>query len=95
MLKLVVAPEAEQDMIDIWAYIAKDQIINADRFIERLQQKLNSLTELGEIGTKRDNVIKGLRSIPFHNYVLFYRVNEETLEVVRVLHGSREIDQFF
>jgi len=38
MPTLIITPEAEQDLIDIWLYIAEDQPINADHFLERLQE---------------------------------------------------------
>lgn len=39
MPTLIISPEAEQDLVDIWLYIAEDQPVNADRFLERLEQK--------------------------------------------------------
>ncbi len=39
MPTLIISPEAEQDLIDIWLYIAEDQPVNADHFLERLQEK--------------------------------------------------------
>lgn len=36
MPTLIISPEAEQDLIDIWLHIAEDQPVNADRFLERL-----------------------------------------------------------
>jgi len=36
MADLIISPEAEQDLVDIWLYIAEDQPINADHFLERL-----------------------------------------------------------
>ncbi len=35
MSTLTVSPEAEQDLLEIWLYIAEDSPINADRFLER------------------------------------------------------------
>jgi toxin ParE1/3/4 len=42
---LIISPEAEQDLIDIWLYIAEDQPVNADRFLEQLQEKAQKLAE--------------------------------------------------
>ncbi len=81
MLKLVVSPEAEQDMIDIWYYIAKDNLTNADRFMEKMQQKLNWLTEFSGAGVQRDELAEGLCSIPYHRYVLYYRFSQTTSEL--------------
>ena len=39
MPALIISLEDEQDLIDIWLYIAEDQPVNADHFLERLQEK--------------------------------------------------------
>jgi len=36
MPTLIISPEAEQDLLDIWLYIAEDSPVNADRFLDRL-----------------------------------------------------------
>ncbi len=36
MPTLTTSPEAEQDLLDIWRYIAEDSPVNADRFLDRL-----------------------------------------------------------
>jgi len=36
-----------------------------------------------------------LRSLPVGNYLVFYLPLDDGIEVVRVLHGSREIDALF
>ena len=36
MAALVISPEAEIDLLDIWLYIAEDHPDNADRFLDKL-----------------------------------------------------------
>jgi len=43
----------------------------------------------------RDELAPGLRSLPVGNYVVFYRGREGGIEVIRVLHGARDIDALF
>lgn len=45
MPTLIISPEAEQGLIDIWLFIAEDQPVNADHFLERLQEKAQKLAE--------------------------------------------------
>ncbi len=45
MPTLTISPEAEQDLLDIWLYIAEDNPINADRFLDRLEGKALKLAE--------------------------------------------------
>jgi toxin ParE1/3/4 len=38
MRRLVLSPAAENDLVEIWSYIAADSPANADRFLERLHE---------------------------------------------------------
>mgnify|MGYP001600502095 CR=1 FL=1 len=94
---LIVSPEAEQDLLDIWLYIAEDSPVNADRFLDRLERKALKLAEFTEIGIDRPELAPNLKSFPVDRYVLYYRANTNTggIELVRVLHGSRDINRVF
>jgi toxin ParE1/3/4 len=43
------------------------------------------------LGRSRTDLHPGLRSFPFGRYVIFYRPLDDGIEVVRVLHGARDI----
>ena len=92
---LIVSPEAEQDLLDIWLYIAEDSPVNADRFLDRLEGKALKLAEFTEIGIDRPELAPDLKSFPVDRYVLYYRANTSGIELVRVLHGSRDINRVF
>ena len=51
MVHLVLSPEAEQDLIDIWSYIAVDSPVNADHYIDKIYDKGVILSENPEIGS--------------------------------------------
>lgn len=93
-LELVISPKAESDLIDIWLFIAEDQPINADRFLDRLHEVAQSLAETPGMGVNRPAIAEGLKSFPVGNYVLFYRVKPTQLELVRVLSASRDMETF-
>lgn len=95
MPSLLISPEAEQDLLDIWLYIAADSPVNADRFLDRLDGMALKLAEFTEIGIDRPELAPGLKSFPVGKYVLFYRLNSGGVELVRVLHGSRDINRVF
>ena len=95
MPTLLISPEAEQDLVDIWLHIAEDQPVNADCFLERLQEKAQKLAEFADMGVDRLELAPGIKSFPVERYVLFYRPNEHGIELVRVLHGSRDVNLHF
>lgn len=53
------------------------------------------LTDRALMWRTRDEVAPGLRSVLRHPYVIFYRVNDDSIEVVRVLHGRRNFTAIF
>jgi toxin ParE1/3/4 len=44
------------------------------------------------MGRERNDIAPGLRSFPVGKYLIFYRLIDEGLEIVRVLHGARNIE---
>jgi toxin ParE1/3/4 len=62
--------------------------------VEKLAKRLTELPELGGVYESTDVEFSDLRVFPiprFKNYLLFYRVHEDGIDVVRVLHGARDI----
>ena len=56
MPQIILTAQAEEDMIEIWFYIAvenKNQL-NADRFMNRMGEKLELLAHSPGIGTRQD-----------------------------------------
>ena len=95
MLKLEVSIEAENDLLDIWFYIAQDQPANADRYLEKLQQTALKLAETPGLGRDRAELAEGLKSFPVDRYSLYYLVTDTQIILVRVLPGDRDIELIF
>ncbi len=47
------------------------------------------------MGRKRDSLVTSLRSFPVGNYLIFYCPVNKGIEVIRVLHGARDIQNLF
>ncbi len=95
MPELIISPEAESDLLEIWFYIAQDSPVNADRFLDKLEEKALKLCEFSEIGLDRPELAEGLQSFPVDHYLLYYRPTSAGIELARVLHGSRDINTLF
>lgn len=95
MPQLIISSEADQDLLDIWLYIAQDSPVNADRFLDRLYEVAHKLTEFNEMGTARPDLAEALRSFPVDRYVIYFRPIQQGIELVRVLRGSRDITVLF
>jgi toxin ParE1/3/4 len=82
---------AEEDYRAIWRYIAADNPDAADRLLRRIDGKLELYARNPRMGTARDKLMPGLRSFPVGAYLAFYRITAEGIELVRLLHGARDL----
>jgi toxin ParE1/3/4 len=95
MPRLRITPRASMDLIEIWNYIADDSADNADSFVDYLQEVMQRLSRNPRMGRRRDELSPGIRSFPIQRYLIFYREHSGALEIVRVLHGARDVDGSF
>ena len=95
MLKILHTHQAHEDMLEIWVYIANNNLKAADRALTHIDRKLKLLARSPRIGRSREELALGLRSFPAGNYVVFYRMGQKDIEIIRILHGSRDIPSFF
>lgn len=93
--KLVIADQAQEDLLDIWLYIAADSPLAADNFLDLLHNKCVTLLASPELGRSRDELLPGLRCLPVKRYTIFYRIKPAALEIVRVLSGYRDVTSLF
>ena len=77
------------------AHIAQDSPVNAQRFISDLIGQIYRVAELHLDGVSREWIRPGLRAFPYRKRCIYFRVQEETLYVLRVLHGAQDIERNF
>jgi len=95
MARVTRRPLAEVDILEIWDYIAEDSTVEADRWIDRLDETLALWATQPTMGRSRNELATGLRSLAFGRYVVFFEPLSDGIDVVRVLHGSRDIEATF
>ena len=82
---------AENDLIDIWLYIAVENPGAADRLLDRIELRTQLLATQPFSGVARDDLGSDLREVVIGNYIVFYRLEEDGIVVLRVLHGKRDL----
>jgi toxin ParE1/3/4 len=82
---------AARDLLDIWRHIADHDPGAADRMVRALDAKAVLLSENPRIGPARPDVAEGLRYFPVGRYVLLYREIAGGVEIVRCVHGARDL----
>ena len=95
MARIGRRPRARQDLIEIWRYIADDSgEPRADRYLRRLNDVISYLAQQPLMGRKRPEIPEeGIRSFPAESHVVFYiALEEDGIELVRVIHGSQDLE---
>jgi toxin ParE1/3/4 len=96
-LRVVVRRRAADDIMEIFATIAADDPRAAERFEASVRRECDLLAVFPHLGRARGfraPDLRGLRSRPisgFGSWLLFYRVQAGAVEIVRVLHGARDL----
>lgn len=83
--------QAETDLDEIWYHIALDNIGAADALLDAIDERCRVLVRQPMMGRARPELAPDLHSFPIARYVIFYVALAEGIEVVRVLHGARDI----
>jgi toxin ParE1/3/4 len=90
---------ARTDLADIWDYLVEHgSVLTADRVIRSLHASCRRLAEMPGMGRRRNfpnPEFAGLRSWTVEPYVVFYVPLPDTVEIVRILHGARDIEALF
>jgi plasmid stabilization system protein ParE len=93
-MRLIVSPSARADLIEIADFIAVDAPIRAQSFVEELYDACAELTHaplrFAEVGP-----IKGMRRRVHGRYSIYYRINGDELEIVRIASGARDLQKLF
>ena len=93
MRRFRLAPEARQDIREIWSFIARDSLDAAARVRQEIRDECRRLAQNPHIGHRRDDLTtrEGVRFWPVYSYLIVYRPAARPLEILRVLHGKRDV----
>lgn len=99
--RVVRTPEAKADLIDVYAFIGKRSLDAADRFLraadttfERLAAR-PGINPSYETGNPEYPEVRVATVDRFKKYLIFYRPIDEGIEVLRVVHGARDLGHLF
>lgn len=87
--------QADNDLERIWGFIATDSPRQADRLLDTIHTRLHKLARSPLLGTACPELSPSLRFLAVKSYVIYYRPLAEGIEIVRVLHGARDIKSLF
>ncbi|MFC3324075.1 type II toxin-antitoxin system RelE/ParE family toxin [Mesorhizobium cantuariense] len=91
-MKYRLLPQAAVDLEGIGDYIAERNPNAAVRFVDALERRWTLLTLHPFSGAPRDDIAPGVRHVVVGDYLTLYRVGDDAIEIIRVLHGKRNIE---
>ena len=88
---IVRTPAAEDDLIEIWCAIAVDSPKAADRLLDAIVDRVTGLSGFPEMGPLRPYIAPEVRVLTIESYLIMYRLSDDVVEIVRVVHGMRDV----
>jgi toxin ParE1/3/4 len=99
--EFILDPGVEDELWAIWVFIAEDNPDAATRLVEAAYETFGLLAANPEIGRRREfrnprlRNVRSFRVSGFDNYLIFYRVVSEGIQVLHVYHGARDVEALF
>ncbi|ACK67572.1 plasmid stabilization system [Rippkaea orientalis PCC 8801] len=90
-----ISQEAIHDLNEIADYLARQSIDASERFVRRFAEKCRNLVNFPNMGRSYDDIFPNLRGLPLDNYIIFYQVIKQDIEIVRVVSGYRDVKSLF
>ena len=95
MRAIKIAAAAAADLQEIWAYVAERDPEAANRLVKEITKKFALLRDYPHAGREQPKLLLNLRSYTVKGYTIFYQPFADRVEILRVLHGSRDIESIF
>lgn len=93
--KINLTRKAQNDIEHIFFYIASDNLNTAKRFVRKLEEKIYSLDTFPDrCPYIPENIFFGTnyRHLIYKKYRAIYRIDNNTVYILRVVHGSKLLD---
>src|SRR3954447_19247165 len=90
------SPEALDDIDSLWDYYSHSAgRPTADKIVREIARVVKTIDDFPFAGRARDEIRAGLRSLTATPQIVFYRLNDDRPEIVRVLDGRQDIEEIF
>jgi toxin ParE1/3/4 len=95
MKRYRLTPKAGKDLDENSDFIADDDLVAAIRLLDSIEAKCQALAEMPGAGREREELAPNRRSSHVGKYIIFCRPEDEGVEVIRVIHGNRDLPKLF
>ncbi|MEH2252080.1 type II toxin-antitoxin system RelE/ParE family toxin [Nostoc sp.] len=94
-MEYFIAKEASQDLDEILDYFLVCNINAGERFLQQFNKKCQNIAQFPNIGRSYVKFDPSLRGISLDSYIIFYQVFEDSVVIVRVVSGYRDLKSIF
>lgn len=92
MARYVLTNAARADLSEIADFIRQDSPAAAKRVVKSFENAFRELARVPGMGHVREDLAPtSLRFWPVYSYLIIYRAESRPLQVVRILHGARDV----
>ena len=84
-----ISPLADGDLLNIWDFISQENPLAAERLLERIGDRIDSLTRFPERGKPMTHIVSAARCLIESRYLIFYTAHPDMVRIERILSGSR------
>ncbi len=95
MSRYVINILASRDLNDIADYFAENSLEAGDRFFRAFNRKCQQLVVFPNSGKNYGTIRPDLRGLSLEGYIIFYRVVDDGIEILRVVNGRRDLPALF
>ena len=95
MKQLLFSAYAQDDLLKIARYIALDSPVHARSFVAELSKQCELTRQFSNIGVAKPEYAEGLRMLAYQRYLIFFSATDDTVNIERVLHSARDLQQLF
>ena len=95
MSRYVINVLASEDLREIAEYFAQTNLEAGEHFFREFNRKCKQLTAFPNSGKSYAGIRTDLRGLPLEGYVIFYRLLDDGIEILRVVSGRRNLPTIF
>ena len=95
MNRYVINSLASRDLNDIADYFAENSLEAGERFFRDFNRKCQQLVAFPNSGKSYAFIRPDLRGLSLEGYVIFYRILDDGIEILRVVSGRRNFPSLF
>jgi toxin ParE1/3/4 len=95
MIPVRFTPEARADLREIALRIADRNPVRALTYVDEIESRAHRIGEFPHAGPPRPQWGEDIRIAVHGKYLIVHRVRGETVQILRIVHGARDLDTLF